>query len=429
MKLNYKKTFLVGLAFMSISMFWQMYDFVIPLILLNKFGIRVDIANSIMALDNILGLFMLPLFGVLSDKVSTKIGRRMPFILAGTAVAAIFTVVLPIAANSNNLVLFMIALGLVLLAMATYRSPAVALMPDVTAKPVRSQGNAVINLMGTLGGTIVLALKMFIKPGEGLDYTTFFVTVASLMVISVIVLFVTVRENKYRKEMEDINYGDSLIEEPSAEITEPKSDKLPKDVMRSMILLLASIFLWVFGYNAVTTAFSQYIVNYFGLAEGLAAGFLMVATISGVITFIPIAYLTAKVGRRKTILGALILGMGFFAIAAFIKDFSFYANFLFAGVGIVAGTITVNTLPMVLEMSKGATIGKFTGYYYTCTMSAQILTPIIIGRLFFKIGYQVLFPYAVAFLVLSFIAMLFVKHGDSKPVVKKKKLETFDVED
>ncbi|HPB16433.1 MAG TPA: MFS transporter, partial [Clostridia bacterium] len=195
MKLNYKKTFLVGLAFMSISMFWQMYDFVIPLILLNKFGIRVDIANSIMALDNILGLFMLPLFGVLSDKVSTKIGRRMPFILAGTAVAAIFTVVLPIAANSNNLVLFMIALGLVLIAMATYRSPAVALMPDVTAKPVRSQGNAVINLMGTLGGTIVLALKMFIKPGEGLDYTTFFVTVASLMVISVIVLFVTVREN------------------------------------------------------------------------------------------------------------------------------------------------------------------------------------------------------------------------------------------
>ena len=429
MKLNYKRTFLVGLAFMSISMFWQMYDFVIPLILLNKFGMRVDIANSIMALDNILGLFMLPLFGVLSDKVSTKIGRRMPFILVGTAVAAIFTVVLPIAANSNNLVLFMISLGLVLVAMATYRSPAVALMPDVTAKPVRSQGNAVINLMGTLGGTIVLALKMFIKPGEGLDYTAFFVTVASLMVICVLILSITVNENKYRKEMEDINYGDSLIEEPSVEVTESKTEKLPKDVMKSMIFLLASIFFWVFGYNAVTTAFSQYIVNYFNLAEGLAAGFLMVATISGVLTFIPIAYLTAKIGRRKTILGALTLGMIFFATAAFITDFSFYANFLFAGVGIVAGTITVNTLPMVLEMSKGSTIGKFTGYYYACTMSAQILTPIIIGRLFYLIGYQVLFPYAVAFLVISFVAMLFVKHGDSKPIVKKKKLETFDVED
>ena len=429
MKLNYKRTFLVGLAFLSISMFWQMYDFVIPLILLNKFGIRVDIANSIMALDNVLGLFMLPLFGVLSDKVSTKIGRRMPFILVGTAVAAIFTVVLPIAANSNNLLLFMISLGLVLLAMSTYRSPAVALMPDVTAKPVRSQGNAVINLMGTLGGTIVLALKMFIKPGPDWDYTTFFITVAALMVISVLILFITVRENKYRKEMEDINYGDPIIEQRSDDITEPKAEKLPKDVMKSMIFLLGSIFLWVFGYNAVTTAFSQYIVNYFALPEGLAAGFLMVATISGVVTFIPIAYLTARIGRKKTILGALTLGMIFFAIAAMITDFSFYTNFLFVGVGIVAGTVTVNTLPMVLEMSKGATIGKLTGYYYTCTMSAQILTPIIIGRLFFKIGYQVLFPYAVAFLVLSFIAMLFVKHGDSKPPVKKKKLETFDVED
>ena len=419
----------MGLAFLSISMFWQMYDFVIPLILLNKFGIRVDIANSIMALDNVLGLFMLPLFGVLSDKVSTKIGRRMPFILVGTAVAAIFTVVLPIAANSNNLLLFMISLGLVLLAMSTYRSPAVALMPDVTAKPVRSQGNAVINLMGTLGGTIVLALKMFIKPGPDWDYTTFFITVAALMVISVLILFITVRENKYRKEMEDINYGDPIIEQRSDDITEPKAEKLPKDVMKSMIFLLGSIFLWVFGYNAVTTAFSQYIVNYFALPEGLAAGFLMVATISGVVTFIPIAYLTARIGRKKTILGALTLGMIFFAIAAMITDFSFYTNFLFVGVGIVAGTVTVNTLPMVLEMSKGATIGKFTGYYYTCTMSAQILTPIIIGRLFFKIGYQVLFPYAVAFLVLSFIAMLFVKHGDSKPPVKNKKLETFDVED
>ena len=429
LKLNYKRTFLVGLAFMSICMFWQMYDFVIPLILTNKFQMRVDLANAIMALDNVLGLFMLPLFGVLSDKVNTKIGRRMQFILVGTAVAAIFTVVLPIAANSNNLVLFMIALCLVLIAMATYRSPAVALMPDVTAKPVRSQGNAVINLMGTLGGTIVLALKMIIKPGEGWDYTTFFIVVASMMVISVMILFVTVNENKYRKEMEDINYGDPIIEEPGPEVTEEKSDKLPKDVRKSMILLLASIFLWVFGYNAVTTAFSQYVVNFFNLPEGLAAGFLMVATVTGFLTFLPVSYLTARIGRRKTILGALALGIILFTISFFIKEFTFFANFLFAGVGIVAGSITVNTLPMVLEMSKGSTIGRYTGYYYTCTMSAQILTPVLMGRLFYLIGYQILFPYATLFLILSFITMLFVKHGDSKPQVKKNKLEQFDVED
>ncbi len=431
MKLNYKRTFLVGLAFLSISMFWQMYDFVIPLILINKFNIRVDIANAIMAIDNVLGLFMLPLFGVLSDKVSTKIGRRMPFILGGTAVAAIFTVILPVAAKSGNLLLFMIALGLVLIAMATYRSPAVALMPDVTAKPIRSQGNAVINLMGTLGGTIFLAMKMIIKT-ENHDYSTIFYIVAGLMVACVLVLFLTVNENKYRKEMEDINYGDELIEDPEKLIEtdeSKKSDKLPKDVMKSMLFLLASIFLWVFGYNAVTTAFSQYVVNFFELPESLAAGFLMVATLTSVATFIPVAYLTSRIGRKKTILGALTLGMILFAIAFFIKDFSFFANFLFGGVGIVAGTITVNTLPMVLEMSKGATIGKFTGYYYTTTMSSQIFTPVIVGRLFYLIGYQVLFPYAVVCLALSFIAMLFVKHGDSRPIMKEKKLEAYDVED
>lgn len=429
MKLNYKRTFLVGLAFMSVCMFWQMYDFVIPLILINKFGLRVDIANSIMAADNVLGLFMLPLFGTISDKVKTKIGRRMPFILAGTALAAIFTVVLPLAANSNNLVLFMVSLGLVLIAMATYRSPAVALMPDVTAKPVRSQGNAVINLMGTLGGTIILALKIFIKPGDDLDYTSFFITVAALMVICVLVLFVTVRENKYRKEMEDINYGDTLIEEKIVESVEGKPEKMTKDVIKSMTMLLASIFLWVFGYNAVTTAFSQYVVNYFGQSESAAAGYLMIATITGVITYIPIAYLTSRIGRRKTILISLLLGIALFTVAAFMTEFAFFANILFAGVGIVAGSITVNTLPMVLETSKGTTIGQFTGVYYTCTMSSQILTPILIGQLFLHIGYQILFPYAILFCVLSFICMLFVKYGDSKPQVKKKKLETFDAGD
>jgi MFS family permease len=413
---------------MSVCMFWQMYDFVIPLILINKFGLRVDIANAIMAADNVLGLFMLPLFGTISDKVKTKIGRRMPFILAGTALAAIFTVVLPIAANSDNLVLFMVSLGLVLIAMATYRSPAVALMPDVTAKQVRSQGNAVINLMGTLGGTIILALKIFIKSDNN-DYTSFLVTVAALMVICVLVMFVTVRENKYRKEMEDINYGDTLIEEKVVEAVESKPEKTPKDVIKSMTMLLASIFLWVFGYNAVTTAFSQYVVNYFGQTESAAAGYLMIATITSVITYIPIAYVTSKIGRRKTILFSLLLGIALFTVAAFMTEFAFFANLLFAGVGIVAGSITVNTLPMVLETSKGSTIGQYTGVYYTCTMSSQILTPVLIGQLFLYIGYQILFPYAILCLVLSFVCMLFVKYGDSKPQVKKKKIETFDTGD
>ena len=166
MKLDYKKTILLGLAFMSISSFWQMYDNIVPLILTNTFHLGETMTGTIMAIDNLLALFLLPFFGTLSDRVETRLGKRTPFILAGTTVAVTAMMLLPLADNSRNFVMFIIALGLVLLAMGFYRSPAVALMPDLTPKPLRSKANAVINLMGALGGVYsLIMIKLLVKGG------------------------------------------------------------------------------------------------------------------------------------------------------------------------------------------------------------------------------------------------------------------------
>ena len=196
MKLNYKQTFFVGLAFMSITAFWEIYEGIIPKMLEGTFGLKETAVGAIMAIDNVLALFLLPILGALSDKVRTRMGRRMPFILAGTLLASVFTLILPIAEQRGKFVLFMVALGIVLLAMASYRSPAVALMPDVTPKPLRSKANAIINLMGTVGGTYALVMTLWLYTDDGSSNLPVFISVISLMIISVILLLLTVNENK-----------------------------------------------------------------------------------------------------------------------------------------------------------------------------------------------------------------------------------------
>lgn len=208
MKLNTKRTIFIGLAFLSISSFWQLYDNIIPLILQNNFGLGETLTGGIMAADNVLALFLLPLFGAFSDKVSTQIGKRTPFILIGTVVAVTFMVLIPISAQSNNFILFFISLGIVLIAMSTYRSPAVALMPDLTPKPLRSKANSIINLMGAAGAIFTLIMIKFLIPKTDLpSYMSVFIAVAVFMVIAVTVLFLTIKENKLLKEVSDDKHG------------------------------------------------------------------------------------------------------------------------------------------------------------------------------------------------------------------------------
>lgn len=254
MKLNYKRTFFVGLAFMSICAFWQVYDNVIPLILKDTFHVRDSYIGIVMAMDNVLALFMLPLFGKLSDKTRTKIGRRMPYILGGTILALLCLAIMPAAQKQNNALLFFIGLGLVLIAMATYRSPAVALMPDVTPKPLRSQGNAVINLMGAVGGMLML-LTMMIFPvtGDTPRYSAVFLVLGLVMAVCVAVLFWQIREPACVAEREAADRAAGSSDEDEG-VTDA-GGKMPRPMFRSLLFILASVFFWFFGYNAVTLGF------------------------------------------------------------------------------------------------------------------------------------------------------------------------------
>ncbi|MDD2592314.1 MAG: MFS transporter [Erysipelotrichaceae bacterium] len=424
MKLNNRRTLFVGFAFLSISAFWQLYDNIIPLILTKTFSLGDAITGYIMAADNILALFLLPLFGSLSDRVNTKLGKRTPFILSGTFLAVVMMFILAIANNAKNLNLFMIALAIALIAMGTYRSPAVALMPDVTPKPLRSKANAIINLMGSLGGVTTLVLIMFlVNKGDHPNYLPLFATVAGIMILAVSLLVLNVKENKIKNEMEQLE-----INKEEQAVNTTSSNKLPADVKRSLTYILFSISLWFMGYNAVISAYSRYAANVFKMEGGGFASPLLLANITAIIAFIPIGYISSKLGRKKVILfGVSLLALCFFALS-FFRSMNFMIYIPLALVGIAWASINVNSYPMVVEMSKVGDVGKYTGIYYTFSMSAQILTPILSGYLLQYVGYWTLFPYATLCVILAFVTMMQVKHGDNKPELVKG-LKAYDIED
>ena len=437
MKLNNKRTILVGLAFLSICAFWQMYDNIVPLILTRTFHMNETISGLIMAADNILALFLLPFFGSLSDRTNTKIGKRMPFILFGTGCAIILMNLLPLIENSYyaapstaKTVSFVIVLGLLLIAMGTYRSPAVALMPDVTPKPLRSKGNAIINLMGAVGGILYLAITSVLysqsrleaieAAGGRVNYQPLFMIVSAIMFVSIGILFLTIKEPKLTAENQALEAAHpewNLAIEDSA-----GHEVLPAPVKRSLGFLLASIALWFIGYNGVTTWWTTYVGRVMGQGLGGASTCLLVATGGAIVSYIPVGQMASKIGRKKTIQGGVILLAACFASAYFLTTHYQSINavmfVVFALVGLAWAAINVNSLPMVVEMCKGSDIGKFTGYYYTFSMAAQVVTPILAGTLLKHISYSVLFPYASFFVACSFVTMCFVRHGDCKVEAK-----------
>lgn len=444
MKLDNKRTLLVGLAFLSICAFWQMYDNVVPLILTKTFSMNETYSGAIMALDNILALFLLPFFGGLSDKTNTKIGKRMPYILVGTACAIVLLNLLPFfdngyaaAPKTSLLVLFVICLGLLLISMGTYRSPAVALMPDVTPKPLRSKANAIINLMGAVGGIIYLGVAAVMYPNAktaGLahvNYQPLFIVVAAIMFVSVLALFLTIKEPVLvaeNKKLEDEHPEWNLAEDDGS-----GKEVLPKQVKVSLGFMLASIALWFIGYNGVTTWFTTYVNQIMGQGLGGASTCLLIATGGAIVSYVPIGMLASRIGRKKTIMGGCVLlavcfGLGYI-LTTTSTSITTVMFIVFALVGLAWAAINVNSLPMVVEMCRGSDIGKFTGYYYTASMAAQVVTPILAGTLMRNISYKVLFPYAALFVALSFVTMIFVKHGDSIPEAKKGLAAYEDMDD
>ena len=502
MKLNYKRTLCVGFAFFLICAFWQAYDTIVPKILTDRFGMSQFWSGAIMAVDNILALFLLPLFGILSDKTKSKLGRRTPFIIVGTLIAATALISLsfvdsmqldrlgniadinseearavlydydyasPLATpdgveydlaefaredfmkipatledgkanpdytnyvvparsayiaqeivgkDPSALITFIAVLFVLLLSMATFRTPAVALMPDVTPRPLRSKANAVINLMGTIGGSLILGLGMVLSTGATkntyMPYTGYFCIVAGIMLVSLVVFLSTVRERKFVAEMEEIS-RENAIKEGNDEDEAAGDRKLSGAERLSLILLLASVVLWFFGYNAVTSKYSVYAGRVLQLDYNST---LLVANIAALIAYLPVGMIATKVGRKKTILAGIIMLSGAFLTASFLDAGTPLPvmMILFAIAGIGWATINVNSFPMVVELARGGNVGKYTGFYYTASMAAQTITPLVSGFLMDTLGMKTLFPYAAIFAAGAFVTMLFVRHGDSKPM-------------
>ena len=464
MKLNYKRTILVGFAFFLISAFWQAYDAIVPLILTNHFGLPQSASGAVMSIDNVLAVFLLPIFGALSDKVNTKIGRRTPFILGGTLVAvtafvgltfvdnyqlsrvvaagipaieegaAVSATEMALKLTTENplpLVGFIATLLVVLLAMATFRSPAVALMPDVTVKPLRSKGNAIINLMGTAGGILVLVLGMVFATSKNhyMQYTPYVIAVVSIMLTGLVIFLITVKEKKWAQEMEEDSIRLGLEETSTEENDDANRRKLSKSELSSLLLILASVALWYIGYNSITSKYSVYATNILGFDFNFT---LIIAQAAAIVSYIPVGMIASKFGRRKTILAGIIMLATAFFVGNFITSSSpeliMYPVFILAGMG--WATINVNSFPMVVELARGGDVGKYTGYYYTASRAAQIVAPSLSGFLYDLVGMRVMFfAFGTLFVALSFVTMFFVKHGDSKPVQKKSALESLDVDD
>lgn len=433
--------FFTGFAFLSICAFWQMYDAVMPKILTNTFAIPETASGVIMALDNVAAVFLLPIFGSISDRCRSPLGKRRPFILYGTLSAVILMIAMPLLDNSYyrapagwKLVAFIVVLGLTLIAMGTYRSPAVALMPDITPKPYRSFANAVINFMGAVGGVVYLAAAAILYPAskasEHTNYLPVFAVIAFTMIIALFVVMTFVNEPKLAAKQAEYE-----AEHPEENIAEDDGDKkkaLPKPVRKSLALLLLSIAFWFVGYNGVTTWFTKFAEEMWNMNDGPAATCFMIATVGAILSYFVVGIVSSAVGRKKTIMfGVILLGSCFtagFIYTLFFHEFHVFLYGLFALVGVAWASINVNSLPMVVEMCKGSDIGKFTGLYYTFSMSAQIITPILAGALVQYIGYKYLFLYSAVFVGLAFVTMLGVKHGDSK-IIEKRGFETFDMED
>ena len=455
MKLNYKRVMLVGMAFFLISAFWQAYDAIVPLILTNHFGMPQTASGAVMSLDNVLAVFMLPIFGAISDRTNTRFGKRTPFIFFGTIAAVISFVCLTFIDNYQltkvlfgnlpsgqtaetlqkltweltlgniwPLVGFIATLLVVLIAMATFRSPAVALMPDVTVKPLRSKANAIINLMGTAGGIIVLILGMVFATSKNkfMSYTGYVLAVCAVMLLGFVLFLLTVKEKKWASEMEEdtVKYG---LAEPASPETAGEKEKLSPAQLRSLLLILASVALWFIGYNSITSKYSVYASNVLGFDYNFT---LIVAQAAAIVSYIPVGIVSSKLGRKKTILAGVIMLATAFAGGTLVSPDTpaviMYPVFALAGIG--WASINVNSFPMVVELASKGDVGKYTGYYYTASMSAQIVAPILSGVLYDAFGMRyTFFPFGALFVVFSFITMLLVKHGDSRPTEKKSALE------
>ncbi len=465
MKLNKKRTFLIGFAFFGICLLWQVYDSWCPPFLTDIFARRMYglstaelkagesskilnvqwIVGIIMACDNLAALILLPIFGNLSDKTKSPIGKRMPYILLGTFVAAIAFPFIPLFFHNNNIVGMVIMMAIVLMFMMMYRNPAVSLMPDITPKPLRAKANGIINITGYIGGAFATVLGIFLKLSDYINVSDEarklwiieipFLIASVLMVISAMVLFFTIKENKLAEELKDeLQEGERL-----AQVETPIDDDKPMSkANRNMLLaILGAEFLWFMSDNAIGTYIGNYVIYYLNSASSATMVMTIVGGLASVVGFAVAGFIADKIGRKWTIstgLSITVVGLLIMCLArptgvvtGANGEYAFpvilYVVWTIKGFGMAL--VHNCSFPMVVELCSSKKIGKFTGYYYSASMGAQTVTPILLGLVFNLTGKWSVLPIYCSILLVASLCVFttLVKNIKAKKVDNAKGLE------
>lgn len=394
-KLDIKRTLLLSFGFFASSIAWSVYNSFVPQIL-DGFIKSTTMIGFIMTIDNILGVIFQPLFGRWSDKTHTRFGRRMPFIFIGIPICAVAFSLIPMMNNIWSLMAVVIIFTFV---MSAWRSPVVALMPDITPGPMRSQANGIVNLMGGVGSLLAFAAGGFLFKLGGSQLP--FLMSAILMLVALAVLALFVREPKQAYE-------------PDKQAKKSYT-KLTKDEKKSLIMILLGVFFWFTGYNAVETFFTLYATNSLGMDGGSAAMTLAIFSLTFLAFAVPSGFIGAKLGRKKVILAGLIGITALFVPLIFVSNIWTVRICLFFG-GLFWACVNINSLPMVVRLSGEEKVGTFIGYYYFFSFASQIVSPVLFGLIRDFVGdYKVLFLYASIAFTLALVCLLFVRHGEEEP--------------
>lgn len=413
--LDWRRTLLVTLPFAGALAFWQSYDGIIPLILRDTFHVGDTLAGAIMALDNVCALFLLPLFGSISDRCHSRLGRRTPFIIIGSLLAALLIPLLAVADRLVNLPMFFCVLCLLLIVLSSYRSPCVALMPDVTPRPIRAKADAFNSLMAAAAGIVVLvSISLTVPDVEHPSYLPVFLIVSGLIVLCTAVFALFFREKKAVDEMHRESIAMRIpVEEIDASEEGGKEKESDPIVRKSLVAILLCVFFYFMASNAVTSAFSKYASQVWGAGGGSFANFQLVATLVTLISYMPMAALSCRIGRKiTTYIGIGLMCLG--GLCIFLTQG--YSPMVYVWVsisGIGMGTVATTIYPMIMEVASERTTGRYTGYYYTASMSAQIITPILSGAVMEFIGYRYLYLYAIACAILAALPLFFVQKGNT----------------
>ncbi|MEA4890883.1 MAG: SLC45 family MFS transporter [Clostridiaceae bacterium] len=413
-RLNYRKTFLIGFGFFASSLAWSIYNAFVPVLLKERYLEDATIIGFIMTIDNVFGVIFQPLIGQLSDRTQTRIGKRMPYILAGIPLCAVAFFFIP---RTNTLLSMMAVIILFNLIMSIWRSPVVALMPDLTPPSQRSKANGIINLMGGVGGVIAFLAGGLLAKAGGNNMP--FLMGSIIMLFALIIIFFFVKEPDSRKLARQMESREAGLEQAKTAVrAEPPAEKparLPKPQKRSLIALLLAIFFWFCGYNAVESFFTLYATQELGVVLGDASMMLTLFSLTLVAFALPAGILAGRFSRKKMILAGLAGMILTFLPMLFIENLWVLRILLLLG-GAFWACININSLPMVVELASKERIGSFTGYYYFFSFSAAIVSPPLFGLICdLTKSYANLFIYSVIAFVLAMICMVNVHHGEADP--------------